>query len=167
MHTNFIREFYFIKLCKYKMENFENDLVNQSYNKEGKVVKQIFTTESDSAEPSSPVPERVEGASDSHDSEANPDRRASVAVSRFSSMIDPNIISSWLSSGIGYGSQAARTRKRATVIDHSSVKSGFVSLRAPDGVDFSMFNDEISDDDLPREFENFLVCDCPYYCEPA
>ncbi len=141
------------------MENSENEIIEQSYNKNSEVIEQNFTMEPESIEPSSPVSEQAEGASNSNDSETNPNRRASVAISRFSSMIDPNIISSWISNGIGYGSQAVRTKRRATVIDHSSVKSGFVSLHAPDGVDFSMFNDEISDDDLIQEFENFLVCD--------
>jgi hypothetical protein len=62
-----------------------------------------------------------------------------------------------MNNGIGYGSQAVRTKKRATMIDHSSVKSGFISLRSTNGVDFSTFNDEISDQDLPQEFEHVLV----------
>src|ERR1044072_5021650 len=124
------------------MENFENgELVEQSYNKG--VIEQNFTTESEPIEPSSPS----ERADNSIDSETNPNRRASIAISRFSSMIDSNIISSWRSNGIGYGSQAVRTKKRATMIDHSSVKSGFISLRSSNGVDFSTFN-EIGDQEL-------------------
>src|SRR6266536_3319242 len=112
------------------MENSENgELVKQPYNKEGKVVvvEQISTTESESAGPSSPVPERVESAANNNDSETSPNRRASIAISSFSNMIDPNIpnmISSWLS-------QAVRAKRRATMIDHSSVKSSFISLRSP------------------------------------
>src|SRR4051812_45445803 len=122
------------------MENFEyGELVEQSYNKEDEIIGQNFTTESESIGSSPPL-ECVEGAGNNSDSETNPNRHSSVATSRFSSIINPNIIGSLISNGIGYGSQAVRTKKRATIIDHSSVKSGFISLRSPNGVDFSTFN---------------------------
>jgi hypothetical protein len=146
------RGLHFIKLCKCKMENFE-DLVDRPNIQEGKAVEQVFTTESDSVEPSSPVSARAENTISDI-----PNRRASIAVSNISNMIDPNIpntISSWIS-------QAARAKRRATMIDHSSVRSSFISLHSPNGVDFSKYS-EISDQDLPREFERILVRIHPHY----
>ncbi|CAG8641106.1 13403_t:CDS:2, partial [Funneliformis mosseae] len=136
------------------MENFEDEMIEHSNYDNNEVIEQKFT---ETIEPLSPVTEQAEGVSYNNDSGTNPNRRASIAVSRFNSMIDPNTLGSWMSNGIGYGSQAVKTKRRATMIDHNSVKSGFVSLRAPDGVDLSMFNEEVSDADLPQEFENFLT----------
>ncbi|CAI2175942.1 18087_t:CDS:10 [Funneliformis geosporum] len=136
------------------MENSEDEMIEHTCDENNEVNEQNFT---ESIEPLSPITELAERSSYNNiNLGTNPNRRASIAVSRFNNMIDPNIIGSWISNGIGYGSQVSRTKRRATVIDHDSVKSGFVSLRAPDGVDLSMFNEEVSDVDLPQEFEKFL-----------